>query len=335
MENKREVQLQAWCESVTGQAQQDLQPVFGDARPWRYYRVTDGVRSFIAVDTQNTAQAIQNYTAVADSYSEHGIYVPELVAVHEQRGFMLMTDLGSSLLLSHLSEASLAEWYPQVYPHLARIMRVQTSVMGPLPRFGEQELRAELELMARWLFKEHLQLQLTAAEQTLWQHFCDSLVTNAQEQPQVGVHRKLHARNILVQGEGQLAFTGFHDAALGPITYDAVSLLRDCYVRWPQAKVQQLADDCYRYLREQRSDLAVPAETWQRWFDLMGMQRHCYVSGLFARRYERDGNPGYLQDIPRNLAYLHDIAAIYAEFDDFRAFLIERVMPAFAHSESS
>ncbi len=333
MENKQEVQLQAWCESVTGQPQQDLQPVFGDARPWRYYRVTDGVRSFIAVDTQNTEQALRNYMAVADSYKAQGILVPELVAVHEQRGFMLMTDLGSSLLLSHLSEASLTDWYPQVYPHLATIMQVQGSALGSLPLFAEQELRAELELMAQWLLKEHLQLQLTAAEQNLWQAFCDQLIDNAQAQPQVGVHRKLHARNILVQGEGQLAFTGFHDAALGPITYDVVSLLRDCYVRWPQTQVQQLATECYDYLRAARDDLEVDRATWQRWFDLMGMQRHCYVSGLFARRYERDGNPGYLQDIPRNLAYLHDIAAIYAEFDDFRAFLTERVMPAFAQSK--
>ncbi|WP_258808331.1 aminoglycoside phosphotransferase family protein [Pseudidiomarina sp. CB1] len=333
MENKREVQLQAWCESVTGQAQQDLQPVFGDARPWRYYRVTDGVRSFIAVDTQNTEQALRNYSAVADSYSQHGVFVPELVAVHEQRGFMLMTDLGSSLLLSHLSEPTMVSWYSQVYPQLAKIMQVQATEEGPLPTFGEQELRAELELMAQWLLKEHLQLQLTAAEQALWQDFCERMVSNALEQPQVGVHRKLHARNILVQGEGELAFTGFHDAAVGPITYDAVSLLRDCYVRWPQTKVQQLAEDCYFYLRQTRSDLNVDQATWQRWFDWMGMQRHCYVSGLFARRYERDGNPGYLQDIPRNLAYLHDVAAIYAEFDDFRAFLVERVMPAFAQSE--
>lgn len=333
MENKREVQLQAWCESVTGQAQQDLQPVFGDARPWRYYRVTDGVRSFIAVDTQNTAAALQNYMAIADSYRQHAIYVPELVAVHEQRGFMLMTDLGSSLLLSHLSEPTLIEWYTRVFPYLGQMMKVQSSELGALPSFAEQELRTELELMAEWLFKEHLKLQLTAAEQTLWRDFCAALVASAQAQPQVGVHRKLHARNILVQHEQELAFTGFHDAAVGPITYDVVSLLRDCYARWPQEKVQQLANDCYHYLREQRSDLQVERDTWQRWFDLMGMQRHCYVSGLFARRYERDGNPGYLQDIPRNLAYLHDVASIYPEFNDFRAFLTERVMPAFAHSE--
>lgn len=333
MENKREVQLQAWCESVIGQTQQDLQPVFGDARPWRYYRVTDGVRSFIAVDTQNTAAALQNYMAVADSYQEQGIIVPELVAVHEQRGFMLMTDLGSSLLLSQLSENSLLEWYPKVYPHLAQIMQVQATDLGPLPRFAEKQLREELELMAQWLLKEHLQLQLTAVEQALWSTFCDRLIENANAQPQVGVHRKLHARNILVQGEGQLAFTGFHDAAIGPITYDAVSLLRDCYVRWPQAQVEQLADACYDFLCQARDDLRVDRETWQRWFDLMGMQRHCYVSGLFARRYERDGNPGYLQDIPRNLAYLHDVAAIYPEFTEFREFLTARVMPAFAQAK--
>ncbi|WP_157981096.1 aminoglycoside phosphotransferase family protein [Pseudidiomarina insulisalsae] len=330
MENKRELQLQAWCESVIGQSQQDLQPVFGDARPWRYYRITDGVRSFIAVDTKNTAIAMDNYRAVADAYREHGMQVPGLIAEHQQHGFMLMTDLGSSLLLSHLRESTLTQWYPKVYPQMAEIMQVRETARGPLPEFNEALLREELALMADWLFREHLQLMLTTAEQQIWRDFCDALVANALAQPQVGVHRKFHARNILVQPDESLAVTGFHDAAIGPITYDAVSLLRDCYVSWPAQIVAQLSTACYDYLRQIREDVAVSPAVWQRWFDLMGLQRHCYVCGLFARRCERDGNPGYLQDIPRNLAYLQEVAVNYAEFDEFREFLTERVMPAVA-----
>lgn len=328
MENKRELQLQAWCESVTGYPQHDLQPVFGDARPWRYYRVTDGVRSLIAVDTMNTEAAMQNYLAVADAYALQAIQVPEVVAVNAQRGFMLITDLGSSLLLSQLKEKSIAQWYPKVYADLAEIMHIQQTPQFHLPVFAAEQMQQELDLMAHWLLREHLQLQFSAAEQQIWQDFCDKIVASAMEQPQVGVHRKFHARNILVQQDQSFAFTGFHDAAIGPITYDAVSLLRDCYIRWPEATVTELRQQCYAFLRDVRTDLTVDATTWQRWFDWMGLQRHCYVSGLFARRYRRDGNPGYLQDIPRNLAYLHDIAAIYAEFDEFRTLLVERVLPA-------
>ncbi|WP_034727546.1 aminoglycoside phosphotransferase family protein [Pseudidiomarina sediminum] len=328
MENKRELQLQAWCESVTGCPQHDLQPVFGDARPWRYYRVSDGVRSLIAVDTMNTEAAMQSYLAVADAYALQNIQVPELVAVNTQRGFMLITDLGSHLLLSQLKADSIAHWYPKVYADLAEIMQVQQTPQFELPVFAAEHMHQELDLMAEWLLREHLQLQFSATEQQIWQSFCDKIVASAMEQPQVGTHRKFHARNILLQQDHSFAFTGFHDAAIGPITYDAVSLLRDCYIRWPEAIVCDLSQQCFEYLRSARSDLTVDAATWQRWFDWMGLQRHCYVSGLFARRYRRDGNPGYLQDIPRNLAYLHDIAGNYAEFDDFKTLLVERVLPA-------
>jgi aminoglycoside/choline kinase family phosphotransferase len=330
VENKRELQLQAWCESVTGQTQQDLQPVFGDARPWRYYRVHDGLRSLIAIDTMNDATTIADYLAVADAYAEQGIPVPELVAVNQTRGFLLISDLGSSLFLSQLSEANLTDWYPRVFPDLAKLMQVNATAQGRLPRFDGEALRAELALMHDWLLEAHLGVQLSTTEIKVWQKFCQTLVDNAEAQPQVGLHRKFHARNILVQGANEFAYTGFHHAAVGPITYDVVSLLRDCYVRWPQTQVDQLARDCFAFLREQRSDLQVEADTWRRWFDLMGLQRHCYVSGLFARRCERDGNPGYLQDIPRNLGYLHDVAAIYPEFDDFRSLLVERIQPALA-----
>ncbi|MFC0446475.1 aminoglycoside phosphotransferase family protein [Pseudidiomarina halophila] len=332
MENKREVKLQAWCEAVTGYPQQDLQPVFGDARPWRYYRTHDGLRSLIAIDTMNTEAALNNYLAVADAYSERDVAVPELVAVNEQRGFMLMTDLGSSLLLSHLSEASLSEWYAKVFVDLADIMTVTETQNGPLPKFDAAQLQAELDLMYEWLVKAHLRLEFSDAEEKVWKDFCAALIANAEAQPQVGVHRKFHARNVLVQGDKSLAYTGFHDAVVGPITYDVVSLLRDCYVRWPDDQVRRLAAECYDYLRNQRKDLGLDADAaiWQRWFDLMGLQRHAYASGLFARRYRRDGNPGYVQDIPRNLAYLHDVAAIYAEFEDFRVILKDRILPALA-----
>ncbi|CAB0151642.1 hypothetical protein PSI9734_02017 [Pseudidiomarina piscicola] len=332
MENKREVKLQAWCEAVTGYPQQDLQPVFGDGRPWRYYRTHDGMRSLIAVDTMNSDTALSNYLAVADAYSERAVAVPELVAVNEQHGFMLMTDLGSSLLLSHLSETTLTQWYGKVFVDLADIMSVQETQNGPLELFSADKLQAELDVMREWLVQAHLGIQFTSAEKQVWEDFCRKLIENAKAQPQVGVHRKFHARNVLVQGDDSLAYTGFHDAVIGPITYDVVSLLRDCYVRWPQDQVRQLATKCFDYLREQRADLAVDNSTWQRWFDLMGLQRHAYASGLFARRYQRDGNPGYIQDIPRNVAYLHDIASIYPEFDDFRELLKNRILPALAAS---
>ncbi|WP_417659798.1 aminoglycoside phosphotransferase family protein [Pseudidiomarina sp.] len=329
MNEQREIQLQAWCEAVTGYRQQRLQPVSGDASFRRYFRTSDGHRSLIAVDAPPPQESLQPFIAIAQAYAEQGVNVPEVIAADEKQGFMLLSDLGSTLLLSELTEVSMSGWYAQALADLTAIMRVQNTELGPLPNYDEPLLRRELDLFHDWLVGSHLGLSLSSDEKKMWANFCDTLTKNALEQPQVGVHRDYHARNIMVQAHQKLAYIDFQDAVRGPITYDAVSLLRDCYVRWPHDLVQQLSHDLYNQLQHQQLlPVAVSAEQWQRWFDLMGLQRHTKAAGIFARLYHRDGKTGYLQDIPRTVDYLYDIAGFYPEFNDYRHWLAERVQPA-------
>lgn len=329
MNEQREIQLQAWCEAVTGYRQQRLQPVSGDASFRRYFRTSDGHRSLIAVDAPPPQESLQPFIAIAQAYAEQGVNVPEVIAADEKQGFMLLSDLGSTLLLSELTEASMSGWYSKALADLTAIMRVQNTELGSLPNYDEALLRRELDLFHDWLVGIHLGLSLSQKEKAMWANFCEVLTSNALEQPQVGVHRDYHARNIMVQAAKKLAYIDFQDAVRGPITYDAVSLLRDCYVRWPHDSVQQLSQDLYAQLQHQQLlPVAVSAERWQRWFDLMGMQRHTKAAGIFARLYHRDGKTGYLQDIPRTVDYLYDIAGFYPEFDDYRHWLAERVQPA-------
>tara|TARA_R110002020_G_scaffold338186_2_gene553561 strand:+ start:1366 stop:2370 length:1005 start_codon:yes stop_codon:yes gene_type:complete len=326
---QREIQLQAWCEAVTGYRQQRLQPVSGDASFRRYFRTSDGHRSLIAVDAPPPQESLQPFIAIAQAYAEQGVNVPEVIAADEKQGFMLLSDLGSTLLLSELTEASMSGWYRQALADLTAIMRVQNTELGSLPNYDEALLRRELDLFHDWLVGTHLGLSLSHEEKAMWANFCDTLTANALEQPQVGVHRDYHARNIMVQAHQKLAYIDFQDAVRGPITYDAVSLLRDCYVRWPHDLVQQLSHDLYNQLQHQQLlPVAVSVEQWQRWFDLMGLQRHTKAAGIFARLYHRDGKTGYLQDIPRTVDYLYDIAGFYPEFNDYRHWLAERVQPA-------
>lgn len=329
MKQQRELELQAWCEAVTGYRQQRLQAVSGDASFRRYFRTSDGQRSLIAVDAPPPQESLQPFMAIAEAYAEQGLAVPTLVAADESRGFMLLSDLGSTLLLSELTEQSMQHWYGQALTDLQQIMKVLHTPEGSLPAYDESLLRRELALFHDWLVGTHLQLKLNADEQAMWQRVCDQLTNNALEQPQVGVHRDFHARNIMVQPEHKLAYIDFQDAVIGPITYDAVSLLRDCYVRWPQGQVQQLSQAFYRQLQQhQLLHKDVTEQQWQRWFDLMGMQRHSKAAGIFARLYHRDGKSGYLRDIPRTVDYLYSVAESYPEFNDYRRWLAEKVQPA-------
>lgn len=329
----RELALQAWCEAQTGHRQERLQPVSGDASFRRYFRTSDGQRSLIAVDAPPPQEALQPFIAIAESYAAAGVAVPAVIAADEQQGFMLLSDLGSTLLLGELNQHSMLHWYQRALTDLAPVMSVTDTRLGPLPAYDEALLRRELSLFPDWLLQRHLGLTLSSAEQQLWQQFSDLMVSNALAQPQVGVHRDYHARNMMVIGPQQLAYIDFQDAVMGPITYDAVSLLRDCYVRWPQAQVQQLAQFLRQQLQQQQVlHSEVSAEQWQRWFDLMGLQRHSKAAGIFARLYHRDGKSGYLADIPRTVSYLVDVSSGYAELQPYHEWLVTTVLPALARA---
>ena len=332
----RELALQAWCEAQTGYQQERLEVVSGDASFRRYFRTTDGKRSLIAVDAPPPQEALQPFIAIATCYAQAGVPVPDVIAADHQQGFMLLSDLGSTLLLSELNDHSMIYWYQRALADLPAIMAVTRTDLGDLPAYDEALLRRELSLFPDWLLQRHLGLTLRDSEQQLWQQFTDRMVANALAQPQVGVHRDYHARNMMVVGAQQLAYIDFQDAVVGPITYDAVSLLRDCYVRWPTQKVYQLSEYLRQHLQQQqRLSLQVSAEQWRHWFDWMGLQRHSKAAGIFARLYHRDGKAGYLADIPRTLSYLVDVSADYPELRDYHQWLQERVLPALAAAGES
>lgn len=325
----RELALQAWCEAQTGYRQERLEPVSGDASFRRYFRASNGQQSLIAVDAPPPQEALQPFIAIAERYAGAGLNVPQVIAADERQGFMLLSDLGSTLLLGELHEHSMAHWYQCALTDLPAVMSVTNTRLGTLPAYDQALLLRELSLFPEWLLQRHLGLELSSDEQQLWQRFVELMVDNALQQPQVGVHRDYHARNMMVVGPQQLAYIDFQDAVVGPITYDAVSLLRDCYVRWPQVQVQQLAEFLRQQLQQQNLlSATVSSEQWRRWFDLMGLQRHSKAAGIFARLYHRDGKSGYLADIPRTVQYLVDVSADYPELQGFNQWLRARVIPS-------
>jgi aminoglycoside/choline kinase family phosphotransferase len=67
-----------------------------------------------------------------------------------------------------------------------------------------------------------------------------------------------------------------------------------------------------------------------RWFDLVGLQRHLKVLGIFARLWYRDGKSGYLADLPRTLDYVCDAARRYAQLREFSQWVESRLLPELA-----
>ncbi|HKJ20902.1 MAG TPA: phosphotransferase, partial [Woeseiaceae bacterium] len=219
-----------------------------------------------------------------------------------------------------------ANLYDDALTALAKMQRRGAAYQSLLPPYDETLLRFELSLFHDWLCGTHLGMTLSDDEERAWQQCCDILVMNALDQPQVFVHRDYHSRNLMLTDEQNPGILDFQDAVEGPLTYDLVSLLKDAYLRWPAEQVWQWALDFYNGIEAGVRE-RVDEDQFRRYFELMGVQRHVKVAGIFARLNHRDGKPGYLADIPRTLSYIVDVAPRYAELGFLVNLIEEQVLP--------
>jgi len=259
---------------------------------------------------------------------EHiGVNAPRVLHADRSQGLLLNTDLGSTTYQAGLQAGMAAQ--PLYRDAIEALVQIQARGAGSAQRLASYDdaiLRREMALFPEWFCGRHLGLNFDAQQQAQWQAVCDVLVAEALAQPQVFVHRDYHCRNLMVCQPGQPGILDFQDALNGPITYDLVSLLRDCYVAWP---TQQVLDWVRLYRNSARAQSLQAGEdeaSFLRWFDLMGVQRHLKAIGIFARLWHRDGKAGYLKDIPRTLKYVLQVSERYPELAMLQA-LVQQVLP--------
>jgi len=327
----RQRALEAWCGVVLPTARH-IRPASDDASFRRYFRVDSDAGPRILLDAPPAHEPLGPWLEHSGRLASAGVRVPRVDAVDEASGFVLMEDLGELLYLPVLATGDNDLLYDAA---LRTLLRMQLRAEArDLPEYGHARLQAEMDLFPQWLLERHLNLPLSPARRALWVRVCGRLIGNALAQPQVYVHRDYHSRNLTppVDLVGEPGVLDFQDALRGPVTYDLVSLLRDCYVAWPEAYVRRLALD-FRGRLAKAGALPTPGEAvWLEWFDLMGVQRHLKAAGIFCRLYHRDGKARYLADIPRVLAYLERVCAAWPELADFAAFIGEEVLPAWRAS---
>ena len=318
------------------QAKQDieLEVVSGDASFRRYFRTQpafDG-NTWIAVDAPPEKEDSRPFVAIAQAWLGCGVHVPDVLAADFEQGFMLLSDLGDALYLPQLANGA-DTLYPRALAALVKIQRCHEMAGYELPHYDQQKLQDEMQLCPQWFFGQLLGLSLTRDDESRLQAVFDRLISSALEQPQVCVHRDYHSRNLMVLPENGVGVLDFQDAVIGPVTYDLVSLLRDCYISWSAEQEERWIGD-YMALAQQQgiwSAGEIPSYGhFKRWFDWMGLQRHIKCVGIFSRLFLRDGKAGYLQDIPRTFGYLKKVCGEYPEFAEFDHWLDQVVVPAMA-----
>ncbi len=277
-----------------------------DASFRSYYRIQKGNDSWILMDSPPEKVPCDRFVAVAGKLLKAKLSAPEIFEQDQQQGFLLMTDFGSTTYLSVLDKKSEGPLYADA---LAALLKMQTDIgSDDLPIYSEQLLLQEMDLFRDWFLKQLLGIDLDETQQRQWSTIKQALVQNALEQPQIFVHRDYHSRNLMKIEKRNPAILDFQDAVKGPITYDLVSLLRDCYIAWPAVRVDQLALDFYELAKINELVDVKPAK-FLRWFNLMGIQRHLKAIGIFSRLKIRDEKDGYLKDIPRTLEYIDQVSA--------------------------
>jgi aminoglycoside/choline kinase family phosphotransferase len=304
-------------------------PASEDASFRRYFRVANA-QSYIVMDAPPPREDCRPFVDIAGFLEKMGLNSPRVLESDLEQGFLLLTDLGTEpyldALTAHPERAD--ELYHDALDALVVMQEAGAAFQRDLPPYDGELLRVELSLFHDWLCEKHLGIRFSPGEAADWQACCDRLVGNALSQPKVFVHRDYHSRNLMVTDEENPGIIDFQDAVEGPYTYDVVSLLKDCYVKWPQAAIDERA----AYYVE-RIPLALDDKTrFQRDFDLMGIQRHLKAAGIFARLLHRDGKTRYMQDVPRTLSYIIDATPRYPELEFLRTLITRRVLPGLAEA---
>ncbi len=315
-------QLDQWLTTEIRLSQREITPASSDASFRRYFRISFNGETRIVMDAPPEKEQLGPFIQIANQLDSIGLHVPKIEAINLEQGFLLMSDLGSTQYLSVLDQSNANRLYGDAMGALAAIQCCGPEP-GTIPPYNKTLLRNEMELFREWYLGQHLNIELSQDDSKALSSCFEHLVENAIEQPQVAVHRDYHSRNLMLCDHNP-GILDFQDAVTGAVTYDLVSLLRDCYIEWPQHQVESWVNG-YHDLALDHGILKKPqSERFLHWFDLMGVQRHLKAIGIFARLNHRDGKPGYLDDIPRTLNYIRQVASNHRELA-FMQHLIDRI----------
>lgn len=312
-------QLQQWLQSFVTDKNYSLTPASSDASFRRYFRLAQQDGSFIVMDSPPEHEDNQAFINVATLLEQYGLNVPHIYQQDLQSGFLILSDLGSTPYLSQLSTTTADELYKNAIESLIKLQKIPCENQS-LPQYDSTLLLREMRLFDEWFLQKHL--QLTAPDWLTAVY--DLLINNALSQPQVLVHRDFHSRNLMYLPGQAPGVIDFQDAVIGATSYDLVSLLRDVYIQWSPAEQQYWVGYYIEQAQQHGLLTSEQAEHFPRWFDLMGLQRHLKILGIFCRLNYRDNKPNYMNDLALTLNYVYQVCERYPELQNLYQYLSEQ-----------
>lgn len=311
MTDQRLDTLKAWLETFFDDADFVISKASDDASFRRYFRIERSNTTFIAMDAPPTKEDSAPFVQIATLLRNNKIHAPKIIEADLTQGFLLIEDLGSTTFLQALNHTFNLDLYKSAIDELIKIQAINPKNQD-LKQYDDKLLNTEMQLLIDW----YLDKNLNKNQQAQFHHIFKLLTDNALNSPQVFVHRDYHARNLMLSPANTLAVIDFQDAVIGSYTYDLCSLLKDAYFELKSTDIQTLLAYFYK-----QANIQINFKEFEKEFDLMGLQRHLKILGIFKRLSIRDGKHQYLEDIPLVKKYALQIANKYSEFSFLKEIL--------------
>jgi aminoglycoside/choline kinase family phosphotransferase len=307
--------IQQWLKSI-GYGDWRVEVASQDASFRSYYRIFKEKQTYVVMDSSLLLESLPPFIELNETLKSVDVCVPSIIVKDIELGYLILEDFGNTHYLESLTNENYQTLYKKAIDEIIKMQKADTE---GLPRYDKAFLSFEMALMQEWYIEKYLNISLNDKQKHIVDTTLNTITKEVLQQPQeVFVHRDFHSRNIMFTPKHHIGIIDFQDARVGAITYDLVSLLKDCYIEWDKKEVERLA----LYYRNSMG-LEVDDTTFIRWFDFMGLQRHIKVLGIFARLYLRDGKEGYLKDIPLTLKYVIETASKYPETEKLAHMLKE------------
>lgn len=317
MRDHRLEQAKSWIQTLGIDLRASPQSVAGDASFRRYFRIDTAGRSLILMDAPPPGEDVRPFINVSHRLRLADLHAPEILHSDQENGFLLLEDLGDDMYRDLVDVSNANEHFPDLFVVL-QTLALQTDARD-LPVYDEGKLRAELNLLPDWYLGKHRKQMRREPFERIWDDFCDLIIASAIEQPQSFVHRDFHSSNLLRTPDETVGIIDFQDAVMGPVSYDFISLVWDRHITWPRGQIENWMEEIRQML-----GLDMKPARWQRYCDLMGLQRNLKIVGIFARLYYRDGKKGYIEMIPRFYDYVTSTLRHYPEFSEILTVLEQK-----------
>ena len=316
MNEKRLALLTEWAKKLYSSSI-EIEKASSDASFRSYYRIRSNNDTKIIMDAPPEKEPLSPFLDITKRLSRANINVPEIFELDEDLGFILMSDLGKTKYLDKLNDETVYCLYTDA---MDTIHKMQTEVdASNLKNFDSKELITEMDLFKDWFLKKHLNHNFDNEGLNNIQECFDSLVKIILEIPTTFVHRDFHSRNLMITDSNNPGVLDYQDALIGPITYDAVSLLKDCYVNWDKKLITEMLSTYYKKIKADYNNIEF--DEFSFWFDVVGLQRHFKAIGIFSRLNYRDNKITFMQDIPRTYKYVDEVVNKYTELTSVKKML--------------